>query len=317
LPVPCGSCRTCRNIFALNFEGLQFALPIPSHNKPEEAIDLMNEVLGIKRQEPFAVLSSAVPTNIPVSIARDIKRNLSLRASTGVTRVVVFYQMEKMKTSSADALLKLIEEPPSDTVIVLISQKPDSLLPTIQSRSQRVKIDRLAAGVVERYLIERYEIDETRARLAARIGEGSIGRALASVEADEAEGADRSGLFLLFKSLFRDSAAETLAAMDEMLNFRDRSEAEKVLQLWQMLIRDCSGYAVSSSEEELVNVDFAAEIEKLAPYFGSSKLAAAMLGDIKITLADLRRNVHIQGALMALALRLKRDIEAVRAGTLA
>ncbi len=310
--VPCGKCRNCRNIFALNFEGLYFAAPIPPHeNKMDNAIDLTNEFLDAKRTEPFHIPISEASTNIPVALARDIRKRLSLKSSEGIKRVVIFYQMEKMLAASADALLKMIEEPPSDTTIMLITSNPDTLLPTIQSRAQKIKVDPYPAHVVEKYLSQKYDLSESRAKLLSRISEGSIGRAVEAVESpDEDEISKRGVAFLIFKSLFFDARADTLAHMNEVLNFRDRGEAEEILRLWQLLIRDCASVAITDDDKDIVNVDFKPEIRKLSGYFGNPRLPACMVEDIKNALADMRLNVHIQGALMALALRLKTHIAA-------
>ncbi|MEW6412569.1 MAG: hypothetical protein AB1483_08870 [Candidatus Zixiibacteriota bacterium] len=311
--VPCGQCRNCRNIFALNFEGLQFAVPIPPHeNKPEKAVEFTAEFIQQKKQEPFRIISDVKTQTIPISIARMIKKNLSLKADSEIRRVVVFYQMEKMLLSSGDALLKMIEEPPADTVIIIITSNPDSLLKTIQSRSQKIKVDRQPPQVIEKYLAGHYKVSTKKAQLVARISEGSVGRALDALGSDnEDDVSSRAVAFLLFKSLFLDPAPDTLAHMNDVLNLRDRGEAEELLRLWQLLIRDCAGMAVTSDEGEITNVDFAGDIGRLSGYFADSRLTVRMTEDIKNTLADLRLNVHIQGALMALALKLKRNISAV------
>jgi DNA polymerase-3 subunit delta' len=307
LPRPCGECRNCRNIFALRFEGLHFAVPIPPHgNKADNAIDLTGEIIDRKREEPFSILSSESSTNIPVSVAREIKKRLGLRSSEGMTRVVIFYQMERMKTASTDALLKLIEEPPADTVMILISRKPDSLLPTIQSRSLKLRADMIPSGSIEQYLIEHYEVSEKKAKLLARIAEGSIGRAIDMIEESKDESSLRSVIFLLFKSLFLDSSPDLLGRMQDVMRLNDRSEAEELLRVWQGLIRDCAYFAVTGDEEGIANIDFSTDIRRLASRFSDPQTAPLMVGEIKNTLEDLRRNVHIPGALMALALRLKR-----------
>jgi len=307
LAVPCRECRRCHNIFNLNFEGLQCAVPIPPHNnKLDKAIDFTNEVLAMKRKEPFRIIKAASSINIPIAVAREIKKTLSLKATQGIKRAVIFYQMEKMKTSSADALLKLIEEPPEDTVVILIASKPDALLPTIQSRSQKIKIDKNRPQDIENYLVKIYEMSPQRAKLLSKISKGSLGRAIDMIETTPGEAeSKRAVIFLLFKSLFVDKSPDTLTHMNEVLNFRDRGEAEELLRLWQLLVRDGANFAVSNDANEIINIDFSVEIQNLAAYFSRPRLAPDMVEHIKNTLADLRRNVHIQGALMALALRLK------------
>lgn len=311
--VPCGECPNCRNIFNISYEGLKIALPIEPHeNKIDKAIDLINEAIQIKRDEPFAILSSSRSTNIPISIAREIKKSLSMVATENSMRVVIFYKMEKMLTVGADALLKMIEEPPKNTVILLITDKPESLLKTIQSRSQKIKINNLEQEFVQSYLEANYEISEAKTRLAASVASGSIGRAIQFVEETEGEVSERSVLLLIFKSLFLDEPAETLAHMNDLLSLRDKRETEQLLTIWQHLIRDCANFSVTEDESQILNVDFAGDIKKLSSYFQSGKTAKAMADEIKITLADLKRNVHIQGALMALVLKLKKIIKNAR-----
>jgi len=307
--VPCGQCRNCRKVFSLNFEGLYYALPLPPHKNYDEAIELTNKILQIKRAEPFKILSSTANTHIPISVAREIKKNLSLKAGEGSTRIVLFYQMEKMLAASADALLKLIEEPPKDTVIILIAERPESLLPTIQSRAQKVRLGRVPEGALMDYLTERYELPGVKAKLLSRISQGSLGRAIDMIDTSEQEDSSRRAVgFLLFKSLLMEPSLNVVSRMTDMLSSRDRGEADDLLDLWQSLIRDCTYYAITGSEDEVINVDFILELQKLADYFTDPQLASQMVENIRMTLADLRRNVHIQGALIALALRLKSNV---------
>ncbi|MEW5994433.1 MAG: hypothetical protein AB1744_08550, partial [Candidatus Zixiibacteriota bacterium] len=306
VPTPCGQCRHCRTIYGLNSEAFQAAVPIPPHKSFEEAIELTTDIINRKREEPFLILTSSAGTNIPISIARDIHRRLSLRASDGMIRVVLFYQMEQMKLASADALLKLIEEPPADTIIILVTRRPESLLPTIQSRSRKVRLGRIPESAIVDYLREHYEVSENKATLSARLSDGSLGRAIdmISIE-DKADDSQRAVAFMLFKSLLTDPAPQTLSELTELVGGRDRGQAENLLVLWQSLTRDCSNYAVTGDESTIINIDFESEIKRLAGRFRSHQLPERITQQIKNALADLRRNVHIHGALAALALRIK------------
>ena len=308
---PCGSCRNCMNIFNLNFDALKIAVPIPPHeNKLDKAIDLTLETIQIKKDEPFALLTSERTTNIPISLAREIKKNLSMRHDKGLIRVVLFYKMELMQKASADALLKMIEEPPVDTVIILIADKPDSLLTTIQSRSQKVMIPKLSAESIKQYLLEKYDCREQDATLVSKISEGSLGSALQLLASmDENEKGQREIYFQIYKSLFAGDGADILENMNSLLSLRDRSETLAMLNLWQIFIRDSANFAVTQDENEICNIDFKNEIREISRYFSSARLAIKMSEAIKITLADLQRNVHIQGALMALGLKLKNHIQ--------
>jgi len=310
---PCGECLNCRKIFNLSFEGLYFALPLAPHKDLEEAAELTTKLLEEKRNEPFKILSSSATANIPIDLAREIKRSLSLKSDPGMTRVVIFYEMEKMRRESADSLLKLIEEPPKNTVIIMISRRPEALLLTIQSRAQKIKLSRVSLDAGEKYLLDKYGIKETQARLLMRLGDSSLGRAIELTnDSEETESSNRAVGFLLFKSLFDDAAYATVAHINDMVDTRDRGGADTLLALWESLIRDCVNYSVLGDETKLINLDFVPDIKRFSNRIGGGQAASQMADEIKNTLEGLRRYVHIQGAVTALALKLKSHISAVR-----
>lgn len=319
---PCGECRPCRSIFGLNFEGLHLIVPVPPHkstgkdtdsSKAEDVIDLTNAVLEQKRAEPFSILDRTRQISIPIELARKIKQHLAIGTRTGITRVVIFYQMETMRAASADALLKMIEEPPRDTVIILTAVRPENLLPTILSRAQKIRLERLPESMVVEYLKERYAVPEQTALQLSRVSDRSLGRAIASVPSDDADATDpRAECFLMFRTLITEPVTEVAATMIELLDFRDRGAAENLIRLWQSFIRDCAYLSGTSDDTNLVNVDFQAKIHELAPRFSDPAVVERMVNTTKNTLADLGLNVHIQPALIAMALKLKADLEAGR-----
>ena len=307
--VPCGECRNCRVIFELNHEGLYFAMPLPPHKNEDQAIELTNEVLSRKREEPFAVLSSSANLTIPISVGRRIKRDIGSRPAEGVYRAVIFYQMERMRPEAADALLKMIEEPPPRAVILLIAERSELLLPTIQSRSQRVILRSSPYNVVADYLVEKHEVERERAALLSRVAEGIAGRAVEMAEND-AEGAESRRMtgLALFRSVYEESPPDTVDRIVQSVGERNRGEGEYLLHLWQSLLRDCTHLAVTGDEEGIVNVDFAADLKRLSSRFADPGIAAKGTDHIKITLEHFRRNVHIHGALTSLVLKMKADI---------
>ncbi|MCB2229746.1 hypothetical protein KQH82_03450 [bacterium] len=303
---PCGTCPPCHTMSSLNFEGFYPVVPLQTYKKESEAIDLINACLDQLREEPLTIIEEDKPASIRIDQARQIKQTLSRRGAEGMTRVVLFDRMEKMRDDSAEALLKLIEEPPPKTVIILTAERPDTLLPTIQSRAQQVRLSRVAENIIAEYLQSVYDAaPETAVRLA-RLSEGLPGRAIQWLEpGDGDEASTRSIGWFVFKLLFRPSSGEVMQAAMEQLASRGKGEVEQVFALWQSLIRDCQDYAVRADAAQLTNIDFASEITKISRPFASSEVAGSMLVAIKNTLADLRLNVHIQTALAALVLKMR------------
>jgi DNA polymerase-3 subunit delta' len=118
-------------------------------------------------------------SEIVVDDVREIGAFLHLTAAEGGWRVVIVDGADAMNRNAANALLKVLEEPPRRTLLVLVAHSPGKLLPTIRSRSRQMKLPRLSDGDV-RTLLARYcpGLGEDAAPRVADLAEGSIGRAL-------------------------------------------------------------------------------------------------------------------------------------------
>ncbi len=117
--------------------------------------------------------------DINVNQVRKIGSFLSKTASEGGWRVVVIDSADDLNTNSANALLKVLEEPPKRALLILVSHRPGRLLATIHSRCRRLMLTPLAESDVET-LLRRYDegIEESDIGDLVRIADGSIGRAL-------------------------------------------------------------------------------------------------------------------------------------------
>lgn len=129
--------------------------------------------------------SGKLKTAIVVDDVRKAGAFLSLTAGEGGWRIVIVDSADEMNQNAANALLKILEEPPKKALIFLISHSPGGLLPTIRSRCSKLTLTPLDDTVVT-ILLQRFrpEIPEPEIRLLARLGEGSVGRALRIAETD-------------------------------------------------------------------------------------------------------------------------------------
>lgn len=120
---------------------------------------------------------------IPVEQIRRIEPFLRLTAAEGNWRVVVVDEAEAMNRNGANALLKILEEPPAHAVLLLTCGNPGALLPTIRSRCRHLALEPLPDATVDRLLAEHApELDPEERASLVRLAEGSIGRAAALIE---------------------------------------------------------------------------------------------------------------------------------------
>lgn len=124
---------------------------------------------------------------IIVEQAKEIINKLNLRSYEGGYKVMIIWLPETMNNSVANKLLKILEEPPKDTVFILVSEKIERLLPTIISRCQIIKVPRLQPSEVSGLLEKSYHIPTERAEEIAKGSEGDMSIALANVEFETEE----------------------------------------------------------------------------------------------------------------------------------
>lgn len=129
----------------------------------------------------------------------ELTRKLSLKSSRGGYKVSLIWLPERMNIECANKMLKLIEEPPSHTVFIMVCDEPDKLLETIRSRTQRIDMKRIDDESVIQALTERRGLSDDDAARVARMANGDWLKALEQLSADS-----ENGLFLdMFRTLMR------------------------------------------------------------------------------------------------------------------
>lgn len=139
---------------------------------------------------------------IAAAEGRSILQKLSLSAPTGGYRFMVIWLPEKMNPTTANMLLKSIEEPSEMTVFILVTHSPEDVLTTIASRCQRLRVLPLRAEEVSRTLQEQFGVSAPEADEAAAFSDGSVGAALQYVR--------QEGDFVILRDLFADLIGDLL-----------------------------------------------------------------------------------------------------------
>lgn len=186
---PCGRCRSCRLALALEHPDMHWHFPLarPKGASGDKLGDALEEAragrLEERRAEPIAFNTLDEPTGIYLAAVQTVRRRAYTLPAMANEQVFILGDAEAMVSQeasqeAANALLKLLEEPPTATRFILTSSEPGRLLPTVRSRLVPIHVGRLAVDDVRRFLEEQAEVDAAAAARAARLSEGSIGRAL-------------------------------------------------------------------------------------------------------------------------------------------
>ena len=167
----------------------------------------------------------------------EIMRKLSLKSSQGGYKVMIIWLPEKMNVECSNKLLKLLEEPPVQTVFLLVSEEPDALLQTIQSRTQRFNIHGIDEAEIAQVLQSKYGLQAQDANDIAHRSEGNFLKALETIHLSE----ENKLFFELFVSLMRLSYQRKIRDMkrwSEGVASMGRERQKNFLTYCQRMIRE-------------------------------------------------------------------------------
>ena len=205
----CGICKSCVKYEKLIHPDLHFVFPVIKSKKFAEPVsdNYLADWREFVQKSPFFTLNNWLDSIevgnaqglIFASEASEIIKKLSLKTFESDFKIMILWMPEKMHLSTANKLLKMIEEPPDNTLFLLVSEEPDKVIPTILSRCQLVKIPSFKSIDIEKYITVRFGMTASKAADIARVSNGNISRAI-----DMCENEDSSQVnFEKFKSLMR------------------------------------------------------------------------------------------------------------------
>ena len=196
---PCGSCKSCRKI--------------ASDNHPD--------IIRLKPSGP----------TIKIDQIRSTCQTLALKPYEARWRLVIMTDAQTMNPAAGNALLKVLEEPPGRTILILVAAHTADLLPTIVSRCQHIRFNPISKINLETALVDEHGIEPGDATIIAAMAGGSLSRALRLYQANWIE--RRNWLIKELDSLSTDSVNRLLAFGDQLAeNKDDLPEALEVLKSW-------------------------------------------------------------------------------------
>ncbi len=244
----CGTCSSCVRVGKFNY---------PQSSESDDW-------KGIIRTDHADVGMVVAPRRVLlVEQMRLIEREANYRPYEGNARVFLIEDADKLNDPSANALLKVLEEPPHTSHIILLSSRPDMLLPTIRSRCQMIRFSPLSPEEIESYLAKNKIASSGEARIRARVARGSLARAVA--EDFDGFSAQREAMLRVLQALSADAdRIQLLRSAEELNEARYKDEYESRLDILEMLIRDAWMLALDTPDESIVNQDLLPQLKKIS-----------------------------------------------------
>ena len=295
----CGKCHSCRQYDALAHPDLHFVFPIVADKKRKRTVcdDYLGEWRAMLTEHTYFDLdewldrmeTAGKQALIYAEESDQMIRKTSLRIYEAQYRVLIVWMPERMHAACANKLLKLIEEPPARTVILMVSDAPDLILGTILSRTQRLDVRPIEADALTRALEQRNGLPPDAARRTAHLAHGDLLAAERSLGDDE-----RQRLFLdFFIRIMRNAWKRDVRAMKQTadeLAALSREQQRAFLAYCQHLVRENFVRRFRSDDLNYLRPDEAAFSARFSPYVNERNVF-----DFAAELADAERHIAQNG----------------------
>ena len=312
----CGTCPTCLQFNKLQHPDLHFVFPIVKGDEGDVCDAFADKWRGLLTEQRYfdiddwyRVLGAETKQGmIYEKESAEIMRKLSLKSFSGGYKIMIIWQPEKMNVTCANKILKLLEEPPTKTLFLLVSEHPEQLLSTILSRVQEVRVPRLGEADIAAGLQTVYSwLSDQEAKTVAHMANGSYLAALKIMSESE----DSKSYFDDFVALMRNAwlvgQKKDYSALlklrqwsNDMADSKVGREKQKAfLQYAQRQIREnyiynfyCADMNYQTEAESQFSSKFApfihdSNVEKMMNELGKAEQQIAQNGNAKIIFFDL------------------------------
>lgn len=263
----CGHCRQCVMVDRLSHPDLHFSYPVirPAGTSSEHKMsssDFSAEWRTMLQRGPYFTMDQWLTemnaanqqAQMGVGESDEVIKALSLKSSQGGYKISIIWLPERMNQECANKMLKIIEEPPAQTVFIMVCEEPERLLETIRSRTQRIDLKRIAAKDIEQALIERRGIDADSARRIARSADGSWLNALAELDAGNEKRLFLDMFIMLMRLAYMRNIKE-LRKWSDTVAASGREKQKRMLVYFLHLVRENFMYNFRNGELNYMTQD--------------------------------------------------------------
>ncbi|HEU5351088.1 MAG TPA: DNA polymerase III subunit delta' [Terracidiphilus sp.] len=264
LPDFCGRCRNCERIGGAAELDAAVAEAVAAREEMRDADKRETRILVQTHPDVLMVPPDPPQMLIKIGQVRQAIHAAYYRPPVEAVRAFTIFTSGAFMKEAANSLLKLLEEPPENTTLILLTENPQELLPTIRSRAMTYRLGALGAAELETLLAERRpELKAQERVLAARLAEGAVGRALA-LDLDVYVASRKDALLIVRTALGEPDYSQLFRATE---SYRGGAEGqEKTLNLLRAmgaLLEDLL-LAAAGTPKLVRNVDLTAELERMA-----------------------------------------------------
>jgi len=274
----CGQCSSCIKFSKLVHPDLHFVFPVATNadvKKEPISVNFINQWREAILEEPYLSLSSwqdKIETGnkqllISKNESESILKILSLKTYESEYKTMIIWYPERFNTSSGNKLLKIIEEPPSKTLFILVAQDAEQIISTILSRTQLVKIGRINENDLQQALVNKYGIEAAIAQKIAHQSDGNLINAQKLIEHSDLEDEFHELFKEWMRAAFKANVPALISWSEEIAKISYGREKQKQFLKYALhLFRESLIKNYGANEMERIADNEAKFLSNFAPY---------------------------------------------------
>jgi DNA polymerase-3 subunit delta' len=293
---PCHQCPSCHKISQFNHPDVKFVIP---QVKSWTSKDIQKRY-QLKALNPFSRIDFQGPASIGIDKIRELKNESKFTPYEAEKKIYIITEAEKMNRESANSFLKLLEEPPDNLLIILITSTIHALLDTIKSRCQAVYFPPLTLDAALAVVSNYRQLTDMDRRLV-QIAQGNLKEIF---DMQDRETDDKRKLVYEFlRAAARGTAKDLSASVDSIAFRKDKNFLLDILNLLILWIKDTICILAYGGETQIINIDYKDEIHRFAQSYAPSDFDS-MIAEIEKSISAVKANVHMPLTLMVLGTRI-------------
>lgn len=313
----CDICKSCIETDSFRFPLFKFitALPTgksesdedtnPLEKLENEDFEIYREELDFKVKDKYHKITIPRANEIRISSIRQIKKEIYFTGKSGKKKIFLISEADRMNQQSANSLLKILEEPPGDSVIILTTSRLNSLLPTITGRCQKIRFDIIGKSNIKKYIKKNFgNKTDAEAEFLAELSGGSITKCNDILEKNFIE--LREKVLDMLSSLLTNQYLKLSNDIDFIAGKKNKERVKQFLALLVIWFRDILNKS-GGSDELIINKDKSDRISKFVANFDSRNYK--IINAIEDAVKDVDSNIFPDLLLYNLVYKIKSCIQ--------
>jgi DNA polymerase-3 subunit delta' len=309
----CGLCSSCRKYERYIHPDLHFSYPFFASKDVKIAVDVLDEWRTMLLADPYVDMdiwrsqlsAENKQANINIAECHDIIKKLSFKAFEAETKVLIMWLPEYLE-KEGNSLLKIIEEPPANTLFLLVANNQEHILSTLLSRTQIVKVPKLSFETVEHYLMGKHNLSADQAAAYSFLADGNLIEAKSLAAQAHNDNAEIFAEWL--RMGYGNKVPDLMAFVDQAAGW-GRENQKNFLKYGISFLRECS--LILSDAESLVKLPAGAldTAHKLSKHVLDLNMASAIITELEQAHYHIERNANPKILFLDVSLRLVRIIK--------